>query len=141
MHGRPRREPEPGGRYESRLGGLQVSGAGPLLPGMRKARQILRFLWKENAVGSASFPSSAGARLPRGRAAPLPPAWRAASLSLRGSPPPKQMAVGRKLDALLGSRAHRSGGEGAPRGRPPPGSPSPGGGGGGCFDISSKEGT
>jgi hypothetical protein len=43
---------------------------------------------------------------------PLPPAWRAASLSLRVSPPPRQMAVGRKLDALLGIRAWRCGEEG-----------------------------
>lgn len=55
-----------------------------------------------------------------------PRAWRAASLSLRGSPPPRQMAVGRKLDALLGSRAPRRGGEGAPRGGLATGGPQPG---------------
>lgn len=43
---------------------------------------------------------------------PAPPAWRAASLSLRGSPPPRRMAVGRKLEAILGSRDRRRGGEG-----------------------------
>lgn len=115
----------------ARAGRLQVSGSDPSARGRgRRGRPPLPLERKRSRP--ASFPASAGARLPRGRGAPLPPAWRAASLSLRGSPPPRQMAVGRKLDALSGRRARRGGGEGAPRGRPAL-VPEPGRGRGGMF--------
>lgn len=118
-----------------------LSGTNPSVKGAREARQALSSLAMETSAASAarpaSFPASAGARLPRGR--PLrSPAWRAASLSLRASPPPRQMAVGRKLDALQGSRALRGGGAARPAGL---GCPQPGRGRRRCFDISSKEGT
>lgn len=74
--GPPRQAQPPAGGLSPNADRAQTCRLRFLGPGVRVGEWGRRgrpgFLWKESAVGRASFPASAGARLPRGRAARSP---------------------------------------------------------------------
>lgn len=110
----PRRRATAEGRSRPSPAGCRSPG--PIPPITAWGRRGRPSLLERKRSGLRQFSRLRGRAASAWQGRPSPRAWLAASLSLRGSPPPRQMAVGRKLDALLGSRAPRRGGAGAPRG-------------------------
>lgn len=113
--GRPcQPQPQAGGGFGPRPTGCGPPGAGTHLSGNEGRRSRTLIPLERELSRPRQLSRLCGRATSAWQSHPPPLAWRGASLSLRGSPPPRQMAVGRKLDTLLGSRARRRSREGAP---------------------------